>query len=139
MKESQTAQKIKKRLPREIHWQSNTGALMSNGTPDKYLDGWKSDLWIEFKQLGALPRNGTVCVAPVPNVKKQPRGHLTPLQRQWLGRRHANGGNAVVIVGLPNGCVVWLATPREWDEGVSIARADSIEEVVRWITKFCMG
>jgi hypothetical protein len=139
MRESQFGAKIKKLLPKSIHWQSNTGALMSNGTPDKYLDGSKRDLWVELKQFDSMPRNKIVCCAPVPGVKKQPRGHLTHLQRAWLGRRYTNGGNAIVVAALPNGRAVLQVEPMAWDNGTHAADAMTPEEIAQWITRFCLG
>jgi hypothetical protein len=137
--ESKLGLKIKHRLPPTIHWQSMTGAMMSNGTPDKYLDGVHRDLWMELKQFDSMPRSGVVCCAPVPDKKKQPKGHLSHLQLRWLKRRHANGGNAIVVAGLPNGKAVLMVEPEAWECGVPVEHAETIEEIATWITKFCSG
>jgi hypothetical protein len=109
----------------------------ANGTPDSYLDGPRADLWVEFKAFAAMPRSGIVCCAPVPDVKKQPKGHLTPLQSTWLGRRWAHGANAVVVAGLPNKRAVLMTSPSQWLIGVPVEEAITIDEVAKWICEFC--
>lgn len=122
-----------------IHQQSNTFASLShNGTPDHYYDGSKQDLWVEYKVLERMPRDGIVRIAPLPGVKKQPRGRLSPQQRRWLLRRWERGRNAIVVVGLPNRTGVIIEGCNIDDENpASIDEAISIKEIACWITDFC--
>ena len=87
-------------------------ALGTAGTPDTYLDGTR-DLWVEWKAVGSAdywPRELKGKYLP------------TPLQRVWLDRRYANGGNAVCIVGFKlrgRAHGVILPTPALWAGPVS--------------------
>lgn len=80
-------------------------SMTTGGTPDYYYDHGK-DLWVEYKALGeTLPKLLPEKALP------------TALQRAWLDRRFANGGNAVVAVGLKVKSRVhgfFLNTPIEW-------------------------
>ena|SRR5690606_34133243 len=108
MLESAFRTAVLSKLPRTIHRQPMLAGMMGTaGTPDTYLDH-KRDLWVEWKVLSRedhLP-------AVVP-TKSMP----TDIQREWLDRRFAAGGNAVVIVGIKlrgraHGFV--LESPPEW-------------------------
>ena len=108
-----------------IHRQSMTGAAMTcNGVPDFYYDGSKADLWVEYKLLKGIPRDGIV------------RGEYTALQLRWMERRYRVGKNMVGIVGLPNRTAVIQATPLEWGEGSPIVNAMTLKEVACWIESF---
>lgn len=84
-----------------------SASMTTGGTPDYYYD-LELDLWVEYKALSSddsLP-------ALIPE-----RALPTVLQRAWLDRRFANGGNAVVAVGLKvkgraHGFL--LETPEQW-------------------------
>lgn len=138
MKESLVKGNINRHLDPTIYKQSLTGAAISgNGIPDHYYDGRSADLWIEYKALNRLPRAPTISVAPRPNVKQQPKGHLTPLQFRWLTRRWTAGENAFVILGIvPNQVVIILGNelslPIEWD-----TRRITYREAATWIQEFC--
>lgn len=124
MRERQLIDAIHRRLPKSLHRQSMTlGSLTSNGTPDYYYDGPRSDLWVEYKQLKSMPRNKIVDCGRL----------LTPLQQQWIVRRHDNGKNAVVIVGLPNKTGLLLAEP--W--WAPIGESRSYNWLANWIIGFC--
>lgn len=93
------------KLPKQVHRQSMTMAsLTTAGTPDVYLD-LDLDLWVEFKWNAGLPR------------ALDAGRMLSDLQKQWLGRRYAAGGNACVVVGFPwqnRNCGVVLTNPTQW-------------------------
>jgi len=129
MRESAFREAIRRRLPKALHWQPTTGGLNSNGTPDTYVDGPKSDLWIEWKTLDAMPRSDVV------------RGRYSGLQRAWMTRRHdySHGprANVVGIVGLPNKTAVVQTTPEEWQRGTPVSAAIKYDEVAAWICAFC--
>lgn len=71
------------------------------GTADVWYSGVKGDLWIEFKYLPTLPKRS-----------KEILPELTPRQVQWLNQRLAEGRNVAVIVGTPDGGVIY--TNKEW-------------------------
>ncbi len=136
MREGQFVQNFNKKLPRTLHQQPNTGGYSS--TPDRYYDGPKSDLWVEWKLLERLPRDGIVRVLPIARVKKQPNGHLSVGQYTWINRRYRNGGNAMVMVAMPDRkSILAFHSPVDWDNGKSTDGAMTIEETIEWISKFC--
>lgn len=81
-------------------------SMTTGGTPDYYYD-YQLDLWVEYK---ALASDSLPALLP---EKALP----TSLQRVWLDRRFANGGNVLVAVGLKvKGRVhgFFLENPNEW-------------------------
>lgn len=64
------------------------------GTPDRYYEGPKGGLWVEYKWYNSLPAKEVSLVAG-----KTPK--LTDLQQRWLNRAHSNGVKVLVIVGFP--------------------------------------
>lgn len=113
MNEHSFTRAVMSKLPKDVHVQSMTfAALSSNGTPDRYVD-YKRDLWIEFKYAATQGRNGY-------NVGADDKGMLSAKQKEWLSRRHAAGGNCLVIVGVPSdrarGFI--LTSPAEWESVV---------------------
>lgn len=102
-----------------------TASLTTNGTPDYYYDGEGGDLWVEYKALTAMPRNGIVV------------GNYTELQIRWLTRRWKHGKNAVGIVGLPNRTAVIQRGPRQLEEGTLVTDARPIKDIAQWIFDFC--
>jgi hypothetical protein len=126
-----------KRLTKTLHQQSLTGASMAaNGTPDRYYDGDRSDLWVEYKALTSIPRSGIVI------------GAYTQLQLAWMERRYKNEStfhtiygqpckNVIGVVGLPNRTAVIQFTPKEWREGSPVTNARTIKDVAAWIHAFC--
>lgn len=108
MKEIDFRRAVLVKVPVHVHRQPMLASMMGTaGTPDTYLD-YLSDLWVEWKVLSRddhLPANIPASALP------------TALQKLWLNRRYAAGGNAIVIVGCKlrgraHGFV--LQTPEEW-------------------------
>lgn len=126
MRERQLIAAVNRRIPKSIHHQSMTfGSRSCNGVPDRYYDGPKSDLWVEYKQLDAMPRSEIVI------------GAYTALQLQWMERRWRHGGNVVGIVGLPNRTAVVQTDPEQWRRGTPISAALPLKDISLWITDFC--
>lgn len=65
------------------------------GVPDVWLSGSKDDLWLELKFLPKLP--------PVIDCTKL----LSVGQQLWLEGRHNEGRNTSVLVGSPEGHVLY--------------------------------
>lgn len=125
MRERQLIDAIHRLLPKSLFRQGMTGAAMTgNGIPDYYYDGPKRDLWIEYKQLKAMPRDGNVRLHKL----------ATPLQLAWLARRGANGANAYAIVGVPNKRALVF---RDYDAELPVEHAKPYKEVAAWICAFC--
>lgn len=67
------------------------------GTWDVWYSGNGGDLWIEYKWLTKIPTRPDTLVSP----------GLSPLQLAWGSGRYAEGRNLAVIVGCPEGGVVY--------------------------------
>lgn len=135
MRETNVITNVNRKLPKEIHSQSMTfGSQSFNGTPDRYYDGPKADLWVEYKYVDAMPRDKMVG-----GVNDKKRGCYSTLQHDWMVRRWNNGGNVIGIIGLPNRTVVIQDRPEDWFNKSSIAAAVSYAEAAEWIRKYCLG
>lgn len=97
-----------------------------------WYSGVKSDIWIEWKWLAKIPTRTTVVIRPA----------LSALQVDWLVARKKEGRNVFVVVGCPDGCVLY-ASPEEWKDGITVkefrARLSSKLEIANWITEYTMG
>lgn len=115
-----------------------TGATeANNGTPDDYFDGDSGDLWVESKVITSWPRNGIITVAPIPDTKKQPRGRLTVLQAAWIKRRYEVGGNAYVVLGLPDRKAVIIDGDTVYDQWRrEVLKPLTLKEVAAWIQEY---
>jgi len=58
------------------------------GTADVWYSGRKGDLWVEYKYIPKTPRSDTI----LPNLSER--------QKKWLGDRHNEGRNVVVVLGV---------------------------------------
>src|SRR6478609_10798837 len=126
MREGGLISAVFKYIPPSLHSQSMTYAsLTHNGTPDRYLDGSKSDLWTEWKLLRSMPRSGIA------------KGDYSPQQLRWMTRRWHHGKNVIGLVGLPNRTVCIQHTPEEWINGTTVTSAISYKETAAWILDFC--
>lgn len=76
------------------------------GTFDVWYSGSKTDLWIEYKYIERIQKKGLVVPA------------LSALQLDWGTNRFWEGRNVYVILGCPEGGVVY--SPHQWEEGVSV-------------------
>jgi hypothetical protein len=122
--ESNFIAKIHKRLPAAIYRMKTNNPYVA-GIPDCYYSGSVGELWVEYKFVPKIPINGMVKVA------------LSALQRQWLEGREVEGRNVGVVVGSPEGVVIFhgAAYPEEMSAAhFRIAMID-IEEVAEWITE----
>ena len=107
-----------------------SASLTHGGTPDRYYDGPKRDLWVEYKMLKSMPRSGYVI------------GNLTELQKLWLRRRYEHSlpePNVAVVVGLPTKTACIQRIEMDWTTGTPIFVAVQLKEVAAWINVFCGG
>lgn len=140
MVETGLVKAIHRHLPKDYYTHSNTlSSQTTTGIPDRYYDGEGCyDLWVEYKMLDAMPRDGIVG-----RVDNKKRGCYRTRQYEWMERRWNNsydlphGPNVIGVIGLPNRKAVIQTTPTEWREGSSIASAISFKEVAAWIRDFC--
>ena len=97
---------------------------LRSGTPDVYYSGDVGDLWVEYKFIPRIPRSAEI----LPD--------LTPRQRRWLNDRFAEGRNVAVVLGTPDGGVIYR--DQEWNNPLSstelVSRIVSRVDVARWIT-----
>lgn len=71
---------------------------MVAGVPDCWLSGSRDDLWLELKYDKALPRT-----IDLTNTSR----YLSMRQQQWLTDRHHEGRNVAVLLGSPDGHVLY--------------------------------
>ena len=67
-----------------------------SGTADVWYSGKRGDLWVEYKFIERIPKNAEI----LPEV--------TLRQAQWLGNRLHEGRNVAVVLGSPEGGVLYL-------------------------------
>lgn len=96
-----------------------------SGTADWWYSGSKADLWVEYKYIPKLPVQALI----LPD--------LSARQKDWLAGRYREGRNVAVVVGSPEGCVIytslgWLdkLSPEEFRE-----RACTRQELASWLCK----
>lgn len=100
-------------------------AMHNNGVPDCYFSGYGGDLWCEVKWIKIPPKRGNTEI----------KINLSKLQANWLLSRNNEGRNVCVILGSPEGCVVY---PNVSWNGEPTYRYDltmSRKEVAQWIVK----
>jgi hypothetical protein len=88
-------------LPPKLHREKMANPYRG-GTPDVWYSGDKADLWVEYKFV-ILPKRADTVI----DVE------LSPLQWEWITRRHLEGRHVAVIVGCKEGAFVWGADPNE--------------------------
>ena len=86
-----------------INWSWKIHDSFAGGVPDSYVEGSKSDLWIEYKWCN-LPKRDTTLID-----LSNPNQYLSKLQQEWLRRRFTLGRNdACVILGHDLGCNIFF-------------------------------
>ena len=119
---------VHKHLPAAVYRMKTNNPYVA-GIPDCYYSGIGGDLWIEYKYIAKLP-------ARVPVKIK-----LSALQRRWLEGRHGEGRNVAVIVGSPEGAVIFRID-QALDIGMSAYHFREAmltkQEVAEWITEQTM-
>jgi len=120
---------VNKYLPKEVHSEGMANEYRG-GTPDRYYEGNKDELWVEYKFLQVIP--------PVINLlDSKARVKLSPLQQKWLDRAYGNGRNIAVIVGCKEGGVI--LTHDRWNKGICRgffkSHILSRKDIAYWIIK----
>lgn len=126
--ESSFIKKVHGKLPAVVYREKTHNAYRG-GTPDVYYSAPASELWVEYKYIARIPVRANV----VPD--------LSALQQLWLKGRYAEGRNVAVIVGCPDGGVIyqheeWLTplVPEDFR-----GRLQSVDDLAKWITAFTCG
>lgn len=99
--ESRFIRSINKLLPSDIHSEGMANPYRG-GTPDRYYEGCKSHLWVEYKYARDIPATWRT------------RDHVTALQKKWIRRAQKNNVPVVVIAGFNKGGLV-LINDMYWD------------------------
>lgn len=93
------------------------------GTADYWYSGDKGDLWVEYKFTPSLPRSNDYSL------------NLTPRQVRWLTDRHEEGRTIAVILGVPNGGIVFPGNSwnRKFSTAKLQARVLTRKELAAWV------
>lgn len=95
-----------------------------------YSRRYGKDMWIEYKYIAKLPVKADIDLTKI----------VTGLQQAWLHERHVDGRNVAVIVGSPEGGVIfraderWIISPAEFKK-----RIISDAEIANWIVAQTTG
>lgn len=126
--ESSFIKKVHGKLPAVVYREKTHNAYRG-GTPDVYYSAPASDLWVEYKFIARIP------------VRAQVTADLSALQKLWLDGRHAEGRSVAVIVGCPDGGVIYQRgewhtplTPEEFR-----GRLQSVDDLANWIKTYTCG
>lgn len=103
------------------------------GTWDVWYSGAgvkSRDLWVEYKWLPKIPARETTLILP----------ELSALQLAWGANRYEEGRNVAVILGCPEGGVVYLDMAWEEELAPSQFRAQLMSklELAEWIVNWTM-
>lgn len=116
---------VHKHLPAAVYRMKTNNPYVA-GIPDCYYSGIGGDLWVEYKFVPKIPKNGTVKIA------------LSALQRRWIEGRATEGRNVAVIVGSPEGAMIFddgAFVPDEMIAGHFRIGMVATKEVALWITE----
>lgn len=94
-----------------------------SGTADVWYSGERGDLWIEYKFLERISESEEI----LPDLSRR--------QERWLNNRHDEGRNVAVVLGTPEGGVLYRN--KEWmrplDHVTLTERLMPRDEIARWI------
>lgn len=94
-----------------------------SGTADVWYSGQTGDLWVEYKFIEHVPNSKKILPA------------LTPRQQKWLNDRCDEGRNVAVVLGTPDGGVIYRN--KEWMIPLStdelLARLVPAADLAKWI------
>lgn len=131
--ESNFIASINRKLPPQIRAQA-MGSGFSNGTPDRWYSGKRSDLWVEYKFFQRLPAIISL-IDPRASVK------LSPLQQKWLNDEYDKGRNVCVIAGYTDMGVI--LTDRQWNANITKETFCQLllprREIVEWLIERIEG
>lgn len=118
--ESRYTRSINDRVKPEIYaWKISD--RFTSGVLDCWYSGTGGDLWAEYKWLAQVPKR-----APV-------RPTLSEKQKDWMRERHAEGRNVAVIIGTPDGAVIYPGTSFENPKPASELEFLTRNALANWI------
>jgi len=131
MNEHGFIQKIHGKLPQAVYrWKINDTNQM--GVSDAFYSGPEGLLFVEYKWRVALPKRDTTLCHDL---------GVSPIQQHWLRGRHSVNISVAVIVGLPEGALIFPGL--SWEDALSVsALRDQVVPhlaVADWITSHCLG
>ena len=102
----------------------------AGGVPDAYYLGPRSDLWIEYKYVKALPKRLTTTI----------KTSLSELQKEWLDDLHRCKRPCVLVIGHEQRAVVLGGGKWNTEITADEFREASIhrKELVGWIEFTCL-
>lgn len=113
--------------PKKLAHREKMNNPYSSGTADWWYSGKRGDIWIEYKYIPKIPKTATV----LPD--------LTKLQQEWLNDRFAEGRSVFVIVGCPQGGVVY--SKKQWMNEMTpdkfLSKVISRKDIARFIADNC--
>lgn len=113
---------INRRIP-EVHAEKTNNPFRS-GMADVWYSGNKGDLWVEYKFIPHVPKSASI------------KPNLSARQSRWLNNRYDEGRNIAVIVGTPDGGVIYL--DKDWQQSINHdefkARMIDRADIARWIS-----
>jgi hypothetical protein len=112
---------VNKYLP-ETYFEKTNNPFRS-GVADMWYSGIEGDLWVEYKNDPSLPKS------------REYLPKLSPMQVKWLGDRYYEGRNIAVILGLPEGGVIYrdLDWLKPYTRVQLLKRAMSRQDLAKWI------
>lgn len=91
---------------RDVYFEKMNNPFRS-GTADVWYSGLKGDVWVEYKYIPKIPKVAQI----VPDLSER--------QKLWLQGRLAENRQVRVVVGCPEGGVIYK--DGEWMQGISPA------------------
>lgn len=119
MIESQFTAAIKRKLHKDVY-ALKVSLRFAKDVADNWYSGKGGDLWVEWKYLKSTP-------------KRFHTPKLSPGQRIWLNARYDEGRNVAVMVGCPDGGIIYQH--KSWNEGLSTEHLVPRAELVNFIEK----
>ncbi len=118
---TQSINQAVRRFPPAYAWKISD--KYTAGVPDAYYSGNKADLWVEYKWTSSLPKKADV------------KPTLSELQKDWLRQQFARGRDVAVIVGSPQGCIIYEGL--DWENPVPATPDNTLtkKKVIEWLVQ----
>lgn len=132
MRESEYTRSVDRLLPASIY-HLKLNLAYSAGVPDSWYSGSRSDLWVEWKYLSVIPARIDLCSGRKPM--------LSQLQQDWLISRYREARRIAVIVGTPDGGVIYPGDTWRYvlQRTEFVRRLLPKPKLAQWIAGHCGG
>lgn len=132
MRESEYTRAVDRLLPPSVY-HLKLHLSYTSGVADSWYSGSRADLWVEWKYVRRVPPRLDLCSGRAPIISR--------LQQHWLSSRNKEGRNVAVIVGSPDGAVIF--PDLTWKRGIGRGNFRRFMQdkhaVAAWITQVCVG